>query len=322
MLKKILICGGAGFIGHHLARKFKDEGHTVIVADIKAANEYVPHTEYCNGYRSLDLTKESSWEQLDARFDGFDEIYQLAADMGGAGYIFTGENDANVMTCSALINLHCVQFATRWKSRVFYSSSACIYPSHNQEDPDNPNCKEHSAYPANPDSDYGWEKLFSERLYMACARNYGITVRIARFHNIFGPEGVYDGGKEKAPAAICRKVCEADDHIEVWGPGNQTRSFLYIDECLDGIVKLMESDCEEPLNIGSQEMISINNLAKMVIELSGKKLSIKNINGPVGVMGRNSDNELIYSKLGWMPCAPLRSGMSLTYDWINAQHNN
>ena len=314
--KKILICGGAGFIGHHLAKRLKGEGHTVVVADIKNSNEYSGYLDYCHYYLQLDLTKDASWGSIHDQFKEFDEVYQLAADMGGAGYIFTGENDANVMINSSLVNLHCVQFATKWKAKVFYSSSACMYPSHNQEDPNNPNCKEDSAYPANPDSEYGWEKLFSERLYLAAARNYGLDVRVARFHNIFGPEGIYDGGKEKAPAALCRKVAKSEGSIEVWGPGTQTRSFLFIDECIEAVQRLMESDFKDPVNIGSDEMISINNLAKMVIEISGKECIINNIEGPLGVMGRNSDNKLIKEKLGWSPSLPLRSGIQKTYEWI------
>ncbi len=316
-MKTILICGGAGFIGHHLARKLKSEGHYVVVADIKTRNEYCEDNEYCHQYLQLDLCKDDSWAAIHDQFKEFDEVYQLAADMGGAGYIFTGDNDANVMTNSSLVNLHCVQFATKWKAKVFYSSSACMYPSHNQEDPNNPNCKEDSAYPANPDSEYGWEKLFSERLYLAAARNYGLDVRVARFHNIFGPEGIYDGGKEKAPAALCRKVAKSEGSIEVWGPGTQTRSFLFIDECIEAVQRLMESDFKDPVNIGSDEMISINDLAKMVIEISGKRCIINNIEGPLGVMGRNSDNELIQDKLGWSPSMPLRDGIQKTYEWIS-----
>ena len=318
-MKKILVCGGAGFIGHHLARKLKSEGHKVVVVDIKDKNEYCDAEDYCDDYHKLDLAKQTDWYFLDTKYGDFDEIYQLAADMGGAGYIFTGENDFNVMRNSGLINLHCAEFAVKWKSKVFYSSSACMYPSHNQEDPSNPNCKEDSAYPANPDSEYGWEKLFSERLYLAAARNYGLDVRVARFHNIFGPEGTYDGGKEKAPAALCRKVAQSEGNIEVWGPGNQTRSFLYIDECVEAVQRLMKSDFKEPVNIGSDEMISINDLAKMVIEISGKECGVTNIEGPLGVMGRNSDNELIAEKLGWSPSKPLKDGMKLTYEWIKGQ---
>ena len=252
----------------------------------------------------------------------FDNVYQLAADMGGAGYIFTGDNDADVMHNSATINLNIANLANKHKVGVlFYSSSACMYPEHNQMDPDNPKCSEDSAYPANPDSEYGWEKLFSERLYLSYSRNYNLNVRIARFHNIFGPEGTWCGGKEKAPAAMCRKVAEAVDNtsIEVWGDGKQTRSFLYIDECIEAVQRLVSSDFEGPVNIGSEEMISINDLAKMVIDHSGKKLQIKNIPGPEGVRGRNSDNNLFQSKIGWSPNFPLSVGMEKTYNWINKQ---
>lgn len=317
MKKKILICGGAGFIGHHLARKLKSEGHYVVVADIKDRNEY--SDDYYDEYERMDLTLESSWQSLNIRYKKFDEVYQLAADMGGAGYIFTGENDYNVMYNSSLINLHCTRFCILWKAKVFYSSSACMYPSHNQEDPNNPLCSEDSAYPANPDSEYGWEKLFSERLYFAASRNYGLDVRVARFHNIFGPEGTYDGGREKAPAALCRKVSQSEGSIDVWGPGTQTRSFLYIDECVEAIQRLMQSDFMGPINIGSEEMISINDLAKMVIEISGKDCIINNVEGPLGVMGRNSDNRLIREKLGWAPSMPLRNGIEKTYEWISSE---
>jgi nucleoside-diphosphate-sugar epimerase len=319
MKKQVLICGGAGFIGHHLARKLKKLGNKVYVVDIKAHCDYADDFFY-DSYLSLDLTKQSSWDFL-SNYE-FDEVYQLAADMGGAGYIFTGENDANVMHNSALINLLCAEYCVKTKvKKVFYSSSACMYPAYNQEDPSNPNCKEESAYPAAPDSEYGWEKLFSERLYLAFARNHGLKVRIARFHNIFGPEGTWQGGKEKAPAAICRKVAEAKDgtNIEIWGDGMQTRSFLYIDECVEGVLRLMESEFTGPVNIGSNEMISINDLAKMVISMSGKTLSIKNIPGPQGVRGRNSDNTLIYKELGWKPTQPLVEGMKKTYSWVNTK---
>lgn len=318
-MRKILICGGGGFIGHHLARELVRKGHEVTIADIKSEKEARQffNRDY-NFYFELDLRLKKSWDELDG-WRKFDEVYQLAADMGGAGYIFTGENDANVMHNSALINLHCIVFASKWRAKVFYSSSACMYPGHNQEDPNNPNCKESSAYPANPDSEYGWEKLFSERLYLAANRNWGLDVRIARFHNIFGPEGTWNGGKEKAPAALCRKVIEAEKEIEIWGSGTQTRSFLYIDECIEGVLRLMESDFQGPVNIGSDEMISINNLAKMIIRISGKDISIKNIDGPVGVMGRNSDNALIQEKLNWKPSQKLEIGIRKTYEWILGQ---
>tara|TARA_R100001443_G_scaffold12706_1_gene22400 strand:- start:462 stop:1457 length:996 start_codon:yes stop_codon:yes gene_type:complete len=317
-MKTIMVCGGAGFIGHHLARKLKSEGHKVIVVDIKDRNEYCESDTFCDDYHKLDLSKQTSWYYLDFAYSNkVDEIYQLAADMGGAGYIFTGENDFNVMRNSGLINLHCAEFAIKWKAKVFYSSSACMYPSHNQEDPDNPLCSEDSAYPANPDSEYGWEKLFSERLFLSAFRNFGLDVRIARFHNIFGPEGIYDGGKEKAPAALCRKVAKSEGSIDVWGPGTQTRSFLYIDECIEAMQRLMASDFKDPVNIGSEEMISINDLGKMIIDISGKECIIDNVEGPLGVMGRNSDNRLIQQKLGWAPSMPLRDGIKKTYEWIN-----
>jgi GDP-D-mannose 3',5'-epimerase len=252
----------------------------------------------------------------------FDEVYQLAADMGGAGYVFTGENDADIMHNSAMINLNMLEFGAKGKiKKIFYSSSACIYPEFNQLDPNNPKCNESSAYPAQPDSEYGWEKLFSERLYFAFHRNYGVDIRVARFHNIFGPEGSWKGGKEKAPAAICRKVAEAKDgsEIEIWGDGLQTRSFLYIDECLEGVLRLMDSNFYGPVNIGSDEMVTINKLAEMVIGISGKKLNIKHISGPLGVRGRNSDNTLIQEKIGWAPDSPLEEGLKKTYTWINGQ---
>jgi nucleoside-diphosphate-sugar epimerase len=265
----------------------------------------------------------------------FDEIYQFAADMGGAGFVFTGENDADIMHNSAMINLNMAeQAAKKSVKKIFYSSSACMYPEYNQLDPDNPECSEDSAYPAQPDSEYGWEKLFSERLWLAYARNYGLNVRIARYHNIFGPAGTWDGGREKAPAAFCRKVAMANDgeNIEVWGDGKQTRSFLYIDECIEASRRLMDSDFTGPVNIGSEEMISINDFAQMAIEISHKSLSFYNIQGkdfknkygficPVGVRGRNSDNTLIRKKLGWDYSQPLRVGMEKTYAWIEAQVN-
>lgn len=332
VLKKILILGGGGFIGGSLAKKLKNDGHFVRVADIKN-HEFMEQNEFCNEFMLGDLRDRSFVSKvmygpkqlsLNDTENSFDEVYQLAADMGGAGYIFTGENDANVMHNSSLINLNVLEFAVKFKiKKIFYSSSACIYPEHNQLDPDNPNCEESSAYPANPDSEYGWEKLFSERLYLAFNRNYGLDVRIARFHNIFGPNGTYKGGKEKAPAALCRKVCEATNNtsIEIWGDGKQTRSFLYIDECIEGILRLMESDFTGPVNIGSDEMISINDLAKMIINISGKKLEINNISGPTGVRGRNSDNNLIFKELFWKPSQLLENGIEKTFEWIKSKSN-
>lgn len=319
MSKKILVCGGSGFIGHHLANRLTAQGHEVYVVDIKKCEYNLDVKDFWEE----DLSYEDFWFHSGIDLIGLDEVYQLAADMGGAGYIFSGDNDANVMNTSALINLHCAKWASQCqkKPKIFYSSSACIYPKYNQEDPNNPKCSEGSAYPAYPDSEYGWEKLFSERLYGSFKRNYGIDIRIARFHNIFGPEGTWFGGKEKAPAALCRKVIEAEDNgtIEIWGPGTQTRSFLIIDECLDGIQRLMNSDYSDPINIGSAEMISINGLAKMIIGFSRKNLTIKNIPGPVGVAGRTSDNKLCAEKLNWAPSKPLVDGMKQTYDWIKTQ---
>ena len=319
-MKKILILGGCGFIGGNLSKKLTEEGHFVRNVDIKRHEFF---TKFNSEWMQGDLRKPKFVHDVMCLPDGsFDEVYQLAADMGGAGYIFSGENDANVMHNSALINLNVLDTAIRTGvKKIFYSSSACMYPEHNQLNPENPNCEESSAYPANPDSEYGWEKLFSERLYLAYNRNYGLDVKIARFHNIFGPYGTYKGGKEKAPAAMCRKVAECLDggEIEVWGDGQQTRSFLYIDECIDGILRLMDSDFKGPVNIGSEEMLSINQLAQNVIDISGKEIYIKNIEGPTGVRGRNSDNKLIREKLGWEPSKPLYDGLIKTYEWIDEQ---
>lgn len=315
-MKRILVNGAGGFIGGHLVKRLKNEAYWVRGVDLKH-HEFsrLPSDEFIVGdLRDPDLVR---WV-----VKGIDEIYQLAADMGGAGYIFTGENDANVMHNSATINLNTLEFGMHaGVKRFFYSSSACMYPAYNQTDPDNPNCAEDSAYPAAPDSEYGWEKLFSERLYAAYMRNHGVEVRVARFHNIFGPEGTWCGGKEKAPAALCRKIAAAKDggSIEIWGDGLQTRSFLYIDECLEGVRRLMDSDFPGPVNIGSEEMVSINRLAEMITEIAGKKLTIRHIPGPLGVRGRNSDNRLIHSKLGWKPSQPLRTGLERTYNWIAAQ---
>ena len=318
-MKQALVCGGGGFIGHHLARKLKSLGYWVRSVDLKYP-EFSPKDEV-DDFVIGDLRDPEVWQKILDR--DFDEVYQLAADMGGAGFVFTGENDADIMHNSALINLNCLYYLKekKFKGKVFYSSSACIYPEYKQTDPQNPGLKEEDAYPAAPDSEYCWEKLFSERMYLAFNRNYGINVRIARFHNIFGPEGTYEGGREKAPAALCRKVALAPDggEIEIWGDGEQTRSFLYIDECVEGVLRLMDSDFLGPVNIGSDEMISINNLAKMIMEIAGKNLTIKHIPGPLGVRGRNSDNTLIKEKLGWAPSKPLRDGIEKTYNWILKQ---
>ncbi|RFM26650.1 NAD-dependent epimerase/dehydratase family protein [Deminuibacter soli] len=316
-MKTALVCGAGGFIGGHLVKKLKSEGFWVRGIDLKP-NEFAASA--ANEFIIGDLTNPVV--VADVLNKPFDEVYQLAADMGGAGYIFTGENDANVMHNSALVNLNIAELSVKaGVKKLFYSSSACIYPAYNQNDPDNPNCAEHSAYPAAPDSDYGWEKLFSERMFLAYSRNYGLNVRIARFHNIFGPEGTWTGGKEKVPAALCRKIAEAEDRgqIEVWGDGKQTRSFLYIDECLEGVRRLMQSDFEGPVNIGSEEMVSVNQLAHMIAAIAGKEIHIHNIPGPEGVRGRRSDNKLIYEKLKWAPSVPLKDGLAKTYAWINAQ---
>ena len=316
-MKTALVCGAGGFIGGHLAKQLKREGAWVRGVDLKF-HEY-SDTEV-DDFVMGDLREQDFVRSIIDR--KFDEVYQLAADMGGAGYVFTGENDADIMHNSALINLNVLEACrNRNIKRVFYSSSACMYQEHNQLEPNNPNCAEESAYPANPDSEYGWEKLFSERLFLSFNRNCGMECRVARFHNIFGPEGTWRGGKEKAPAAICRKVGLAEDggEIEIWGDGKQTRSFLYIDECVEGILRLTRSEFEGPVNIGSDEMIAINDLAKMVVEISGKDLTVRNIPGPVGVRGRNSDNSLIEQKLAWRPNAPLRVGMERVYDWISLE---
>lgn len=317
MKKTALVCGAGGFIGGHLVKRLKQEGFWVRGVDLKF-NEFA-ETE-ADDFVIGDLREQAVVRSVvDRRFD---EVYQLAADMGGAGYIFTGEHDADIMHNSATINLNVLDACYKRNIKnVFYSSSACMYPAHNQEDPDNPNCAENSAYPANPDSEYGWEKLFSERLYLAYNRNFGMQCRVARYHNIFGPMGTWEGGKEKAPAAMCRKVAEAADgaNIDVWGDGLQTRSFLFVDECVEGTIRLMRSDFEGPVNIGSEEMITINGLANMVVSISGKSVGINNVPGPTGVRGRNSDNRLIKEKLGWAPEMSLESGMRKTYEWINNQ---
>jgi GDP-D-mannose 3', 5'-epimerase len=316
-MNKALVCGAGGFIGGHLVKRLKREGFWVRGVDLK----FHEHAQTgADDFAIGDLREQSFCRAIvDTQFD---EVYQLAADMGGAGYIFTGEHDADVMHNSATVNLNMLDACHKRNiGKMFYSSSACMYPAYNQEDPENPNCAENSAYPAAPDSEYGWEKLFSERLYLAYNRNYGMQNRVARYHNIFGPEGTWDGGKEKAPAAICRKVAKARDggEIEIWGDGRQTRSFLYIDECVEGTVRLFRSDFEGPVNVGSDEMVTINQLVDMVCDIAGKRLTKRHIPGPTGVRGRNSDNDLIKERLGWAPSAKLRAGLEATYAWIERQ---
>ena len=315
--RTVLVCGGGGFIGSHLTRHLKNEGCWVRGVDLKYP-EFSPTA--ADEFMIGDLRDQIVCRNVVDR--PFDEVYQLAADMGGAGYIFTGEHDADLMHNSATINLNIVELCRTMRvGKVLYSSSACMYPAYNQEDPNNPKCTEDSAYPAAPDSEYGWEKLFSERLYLAYHRNHGLKVRIARFHNIFGPEGTWTGGREKAPAAICRKVAEASGggEIEIWGDGKQTRSFLYIDECVEGVRRLVDSDSIGPFNIGSEEMVTIDQLVQMVSEIAGKKVSINHIPGPTGVRGRNSDNALIRQELGWAPSKRLREGLVKTYEWIHTE---
>ena len=343
-MKTALVLGAGGFIGSHLVKKLRSEGFWVRGVDLKypehwetAANDFI-----IGDLRDPNLVSKVMFgpdqDSENDKIKSFDEVYQLAADMGGAGYIFTGDNDANVMHNSALINLNVAHEAVKKSvKRVFYSSSACMYPEHNQLDPNNPNCEESSAYPANPDSEYGWEKLFSERLFLAFNRNYSLNVRVARFHNIFGPYGTFAGGKEKAPAAMCRKAADLlmDESIEVWGDGQQTRSFLYIDDCIEAVLRFMRQDTfQGPVNIGSEEMVTIHELAQMALDISGKseKSFIKNIHGdefiakygfkcPQGVRGRNSDNKLYKEHMGWEPTQPLRIGMEKTFEWINKQVN-
>lgn len=339
-MKKALVLGGGGFIGSHMVRRLKSEGYWVRAVDLKKPD--FSETQ-ADEFIVADLRNQQLVEKI-IRYTGhaydvdapesewgvFDEIYQYAADMGGAGYIFTGEHDADVMNNSATINLNVLDSVNKLnkklnvnKTSIFYSSSACMYPEHNQLDPDNPNCSEASAYPANPDSEYGWEKLFSERLFLAYNRNYGIPVHVARFHNIFGPEGTWEGGKEKSPAAICRKVAYAEDKgtIDIWGDGKQTRSYLYIDECIEATRRFMNSDFTGPLNIGSEEKVEINQLVAIAAEAAKKTISINHIDGPTGVRGRNSDNTLIREKLGWDYEQSLEQGIKKTYDWIVEQIN-
>ncbi len=317
IMKQALICGGGGFIGSHLVKRLKKEGWWVRGVDLKRPefSETVADDFIVGDLRDPIVCAKA----IDRPFD---RVYQLAADMGGAGFVFTGENDSAIMHNSALINLNVAEESRKkGVKKIFYSSSACIYPERNQMNTDNPICSEDSAYPAAPDSEYGWEKIFSERLFLNYARNYGMQVRVARFHNIFGPEGTWDGGREKSPAAVCRKVAstENDGEIEIWGDGEQTRSFLYIDECLEGVERFMNSDFSGPMNIGSEEMVSIDKLVEIVSKIAGKKVNIKHIDGPLGVRGRTSDNRLIQEKLGWAPSLPLKEGLSRTYSWISEQ---
>jgi len=328
-LKTALVLGGGGFIGTHMIKRLKAENYWVRAVDLKhpeysktAADEFI-----IGDLRDASTVKDVLLIKPDG--DSFDEIYQFAADMGGAGFVFTGENDAEIMHNSATINLNVLEFVHQLnkltgqnKTKIFYSGSACMYPAYNQEDPDNPNCKEDSAYPAAPDSEYGWEKLFSERLYFAYNRNHGIPVAVARYHNIFGPEGTWEGGREKAPAAMCRKVAYANqvDEIEVWGDGKQTRSFLYIDECIEATRRMMEHPTFiGPVNIGSEEMVTINQLVDIAAKVAGKEISKKHIPGPLGVRGRNSDNSLIREVLGWDYSQSLEEGIKKTYAWISEQ---
>ncbi len=314
-MKKALVCGAGGFIGSHMVKRLKEDGFWVRGVDLKYPRlwETVADDFVIGDLRSPHFCKQI----VDCKFD---EIYQFAADMGGAGYVFTGENDADIMNNSASINLNILDACYKRNiKRIFYSSSACIYPEYNQMDPDNPNCAEDSAYPAQPDSEYGWEKLFSERMYLSYHRNKGMEVRIARYHNIFGPYGAWNDGKEKVPAAMCRKIAENQNggEVEIWGDGMQTRSFLYIDDCLEGTLRLTRSNWTGPVNIGSDEMVTINQLSDIIMEIAEKKLVKKHIEGPQGVRGRNSDNKLIYKKLGWKPAIPLKEGLKITYGWID-----
>jgi len=316
-MRTALVCGAGGFVGHHIVRRLKQEGLWVRGVDQKFPR--FSQTE-ADDFVVGDLRDQAFVRSVIDR--GFDEVYQLAADMGGAGYLFTGENDADVMHNSATINLNVLDASYRRNvKRIFYSSSACMYPEYSQLDPDNPGLAEDSAYPAAPDSEYGWEKLFSERLYLAYARNHDMTVRIARYHNVFGPEGSWNDGKEKAPAALCRKIALAANNgeIDVWGDGKQTRSFLYVDECVEGTLRLMRSGFAGPVNIGSDEMVSINRLVDVIAEIAGKQISVRHVSGPTGVRGRNSDNRLIREKLGWAPTAPLAAGLTPTYAWVQQQ---
>ncbi|MDQ6677912.1 MAG: NAD-dependent epimerase/dehydratase family protein [Acidobacteriota bacterium] len=315
-MKKILVNGAGGFIGGHLIKQLKSEGFWVRGVDIK---EHEFRDSSADEFIVGDLRRQDFAQRV---LEGVDEVYQLAADMGGAGYLFSGDHDAAVMHNSATINLNTLECGRlAGVTKFFYSSSACIYPEYNQLDPDNPKCSEDSAYPAAPDSEYGWEKLFSERIFLAYTRNYSVQTRIARFHNIFGPEGTWRGGREKSPAALCRKVAETPDggEIEIWGDGKQTRSFLFIDECVQGVRRFMDSEFTGPVNIGSEEMVTINGLAELIMDIAGKKLALRHIEGPLGVRGRNSDNRMLREILNWSPSRPLREGIEKTYYWILEQ---
>ncbi len=337
-MKTALVFGAGGFIGSHMVKRLKSEGYWVRGVDIKnpefsetKADEFIIRdlSEYSNMEKVIQFKgyQGNFYVDLAPKFiDTFDEIYQFAADMGGAGYIFTGENDANIMENSALINLNLLRAQLRLnqknnvnKTKIFYSSSACMYPSHIQESTDNPGLKESDAYPANPDSEYGWEKLFSERLFLAFNKNYNIPVAVARYHNIYGPEGTWNGGREKAPAAICRKVITGIDSIEIWGDGEQTRSFLYIDECIEATRRLMQSDFAGPVNIGSEEMVTINDLVDIASSVESKTLNKKHVDGPTGVRGRNSNNDLVREKLQWDYSISLKDGITKTYNWIKTK---
>jgi len=337
-MKTALVLGAGGFIGSHMVRRLKSEGYWVRGVDIKEpefsktmADEFIIRdlSDYENMKKVIEFKGYSGnfYHEIPYKLiDTFDEIYQFAADMGGAGYIFTGENDANIMENSALINLNLLRAQLRLnqknnvnKTKIFYSSSACMYPSHIQESTDNPGLSEADAYPANPDSEYGWEKLFSERIFLAFNKNYNIPVAVARYHNIYGPEGTWNGGREKAPAAICRKVITGTDSIEIWGDGEQTRSFLFIDECIEATRRLMQSDFTGPVNIGSEEMVSINQLVDIACSIENKDLRKIHVDGPTGVRGRNSNNDLVREKLGWDYSMTLKQGIEKTYNWIKTQ---
>ena len=331
-MKKALVLGAGGFIGSHMVKRLKSEGYWVRGVDLKEPefSATVADEFFIRDLRNQQAVKESL--TLSTPDPAFDEIYQFAADMGGAGFVFTGEHDADIMHNSATINLNVLDSQREInethginKTKLFYSGSACMYPEHNQMDPENPNCEESSAYPANPDSEYGWEKLFSERLFLSYHRNYGFPVAIARYHNIYGPEGTWDGGREKAPAAICRKIAKLSSdggEIEVWGDGLQTRSFLFIDECIEATRRLMQSNFTEPINIGSEEMVTINQLIEIVAEVSGKTVSCRHkLDAPTGVRGRNSSNDLIRRVLGWDYQMSLKQGLEKNYEWIEGQIN-